>query len=320
MNRRRITPCPALLVVGVTLAAGLVACDGSSSSQAGSETTTSSDRVPEDPCSTSPADLDNLEMDVDGQAREAVVRIPEGADGASRLPLVLGFHGFGGSTDDLAGDTGLLDKADAEGFVAVLPVALGNPSRWDVRDRESADLAFVNALLTELEARICIDPRRIYATGFSLGATMANAVGCSRPDRVAAIAAVAGSYVSNWREICAGGPVPVIGFHGVLDPVVPYLGGTDAGRRLIIGAELWAAEWAEMNGCTAGPDAQPSIGDVQPLFWTGCIAPVEFYRVTQAGHSWPGGVHDDPEMGGSSEAVSANDLIWSFFERHSVPG
>ena len=146
---------------------------------------------------------------------------------------------------------------------------------------------------------------------------MANAVGCSRPDRFAAIAPVAGAYAPTWRNICAGRPMPVIAFHGVLDPIVPYTGGTDRGGRPVIAAEEWAAGWAEMNGCAGGPQPQPSIGDVQPLFWSACAAAVEFYRVTQAGHSWPGGPHDDPAMGGSSEAVSASDLIWAFFERHA---
>ena len=306
------------VLVAVSLASVLVSCDSSSPPAPGSETTSSSEETPAGPCSGSPTDLDLVEVDVGGQAREAVVHIPQGADDATPLPLVLGFHGFGGTTSDLEGDTGLFDKADSEGFVVALPVATGNPSRWDVRDRDSPDLAFVDALLAELEARICIDPSRIYATGFSMGGEMANAVGCSRPDRFAAIAPVAGVYAPRWRDICSGEPVPVVGFHGVLDPVVPYEGGTVGGRP-VLGAEQWAAEWAELNLCTDGPQAQPPIGDVQPLFWTACEAPVEFYRVTEAGHSWPGGVHDDPDMGGATRAISANELIWSFFERHAVP-
>jgi len=299
------------------LAALLVACDGSSPPPQGQPETTSSARTPPAPCTGAPADLDRVEVDVEGDTREAVVHTPPGADVPTPLPLVMAFHGYGGTASRLEDLTHLFDKADAEGFVVVLPMAAGNPSRWEVRDPDSADLAFVDELLTDLETRICIDPSRIFATGFSLGGEMANAVGCSRPDRFAAIAPVAGVYAPRWRDICAGEPVPVIGFHGVLDPVVPYEGGT-AGGRPILGAEQWAAEWAELNGCAGGPESQAPIGDAQPLFWTGCAAPVEFYRVTEAGHSWPGGANDDPEMGGSSGAVSANDLIWDFFQRHPL--
>ncbi len=321
MNRRVGTGRTAALLAGAVLSAGLVACDSSRTSPAATDLATSSQMPPADPCAGStPADLTSIGVVVDDQERAAVVHVPRVDHDENGLPVVLGFHGFGGTTDDFEGDTGLVATGDAEGFVTVFPAALGNPSRWDVRDPESPDLAFVDALLDDLEARICIDRNRIYATGFSQGATMASAVGCSRPDRFAAIAPVAGTYGPMWRDICAGEPVPVIGFHGVLDPVVPYHGGTDAGGRPVIGADQWATEWADMNACMAGPEAQPSIGDVQPLFWTGCTAAVEFYRVTGAGHSWPGGPHDDPEMGGSTEAVSANDLIWSFFERHSLDG
>lgn len=48
-----------------------------------------------------------------------------------------------------------------------------------------------------------------------------------------------------WRDTCAGEPVPVIGFHGVLDPVIPYEGGTiePAGQPIVlIGAERWAMD------------------------------------------------------------------------------
>ena len=319
MHRRRIT-CLARLLLGIFLAASLVSCRGSSTGQAGSDSTTSSTRAAPDPCSGSSAvDLTSIDIDVDGRTREADIHIPVGADDTEPLPLVLGFHGFGGTTADLEGDTGLFEEGDAKGFVTVLPVALGRPSRWEVRDRESLDLAFVDALLIELEARICIDPSRIYTTGFSQGAAMANVVGCSRPDRFAAIAAVSGVYDPRWRETCVGEPLPVIGFHGVLDPVVPYRGDSDVGGRPIIGAEAWAAQWAQLNQCAGGPEALPPIGDVEPLFWTTCSAAVEFYRVTEAGHSWPGGVHDDPDMGGATRAISANELIWSFFERHAVP-
>ena len=203
-----------------------------------------SDPLPADPCiGSAAAALTSLEVDVESLTRRAVVHVPAGAHGMAPVPLVLGFHGLGGTTDDLEGDTGLFGRADAEGFVAILPAATGNPSRWDVRDPESADLAFVAALLTELEAQICIDPSRIYAAGFSQGGAMANAVGCSRPDRFAAIAAVSGVYDPRWRETCVGKPVPVIGFHGVLDPVVPYRGDTNVDGRPIIGAEAWAAQW-----------------------------------------------------------------------------
>lgn len=321
MSRNNVRAPVVCVLTLVALSAGLVACNSSAPRSNAPDAATSADPVPPDPCSGYLADdLTSIAVDVGGQEREAVVHLPAGADDTEPLPLVLGFHGYGGTTDDLEGDTRLFEEGDAQGFVTVFPAALGNPARWDLRDRESPDLAFVDALLTELEVRVCIDPRRIYATGFSQGAAMANAVGCSRPERFAAIAPVAGVYDPMWRDICTGDPVPVIGFHGVLDPVVPYEGGTDRSGRPIIGAELWATQWAELNRCTGGPQAQPPIGDVQPLFWTTCAAAVEFYRVAGAGHSWPGGVHDDPDMGGSTEAVSANALIWSFFERHSLPG
>ena len=85
----------------------------------------------------------------------------------------------------------------------------------------------------------------------------------------------------------------------------------------VIGVEAWAADWAKRNGCHSGPAKQPSIGEVEPLFWQGCAAPVELYRITGGGHAWPGSPNDDPQM--TTHDLSANDVIWDFFAHFALP-
>jgi polyhydroxybutyrate depolymerase len=86
----------------------------------------------------------------------------------------------------------------------------------------------------------------------------------------------------------------------------------------VIGVEAWAAQWARRNGCDGGPSQQSAIGTVEPLFWQGCVAPVELYRITRGGHTWPGGFQDDPAM--TTHDISANDVIWDFFTRFALGG
>ena len=57
--------------------------------------------------------------------------------------------------------------------------------------------------------------------------------------------------------------------------------------------------------------------------WT-CPAasPVEFVIVEGGGHSWPGstfGPNIEGIVGHTDESISANDLIWKFFQRFSLP-
>ena len=216
--------------------------------------------------------------------------------------------------------TAFSDKADAAGFVAVYPQAID--SQWDIQG--GTDVAFISALIDRLTASGCADATRVYATGMSLGAGMANVLGCRLSERLAAIGPVAGPYGPGWEGSCTPSrPVPVIAFHGMIDGTVPYAGGQildggvpAAGTPPVVAVESWAAGWAERNGCATGPILERSIGQVDLLGWEGCAAPIEFYRVRDGGHSWPGTALPDPDV---NRDVNATDLTWAFFSRFTLP-
>lgn len=234
------------------------------------------------------------------------------------MPLVLAFHGYNSSPEDFEAFARLSKKADDAGFILAYPRAIDDPSRWDLAG--TRDTAFVDALLTQLEASFCVDALRVYAAGHSMGGGMANVVGCRLADRFAAIASVSGLYGPAHGDPCTPSrEVPVVAFHGVLDPIVPYGGGpiNAAGAQPVIAVEDWAAGWAKRNGCSRGPEPRPAIGDVEPLAWKGCAAPVELYRIPHGGHTWPGSPIDDPML--TTHDISANDVIWEFFVRQALP-
>lgn len=231
---------------------------------------------------------------------------------------MLVFHGFGDSPVGIETGTGMSDQADRAGFIAVYPQGSGFSPQWDLVGTD--DIAFVDELLSRLEAELCFDLRRVYATGFSMGGGMANIVGCQLAERIAAIAPVSGIYLPGDSESCMPSrPVPVIAFHGVVDDVLPYGGGPAPGQYPeMIGVETWAAGWADRNECGAGPESQPAIiATVEPPFWTGCAAPVELYPIANRGHSWPGSPLDASPA--TEDDISAADLIWDFFSRHALP-
>lgn len=79
--------------------------------------------------------------------------------------------------------------------------------------------ARLHATVMALRERFAIDERRVLATGLSLGGSGAWRWACERPDELAAIAPVCG--FADVAAVAAMRAVPVRGYHGELDPLVP---------------------------------------------------------------------------------------------------
>ncbi len=190
-----------------------------------------------------------------GQSRQYRLHIPSGYQPDKPIPLVFGFHGAGMTGPDFESRSGFSSLADQVGFIVVYPLGLGNISNWDTMPN-SQDVPFVRDLLDSLERRCNIDPKRVFATGFSRGGGMVNRLGCELSDRIAAIAPVSGDYAYS-GDCSPTRPVAVVAFHGTLDPTFPYNGFGLPGEilesyvRLGTPIPTWAATWAERNGCNS---------------------------------------------------------------------
>ena len=156
-----------------------------------------------------------LRLDVGELRREYLVHVPSGYDRRREVPVLLMFHGFGGSLDETALATEWRSKADAETFLAVFPNGFPNSEGirfWaDGRALSEAqdDVAFTRAILDDLARRFRVDRKHIFAVGFSNGAGMAFRLAVQLGDRIAAIAPVAGRP----HSIQPGGlrrPVPMV--------------------------------------------------------------------------------------------------------------
>lgn len=66
--------------------------------------------------------------------RRYIVHVPHAFDGKTSLPVVIMFHGGGGTARGAMRETGWAQKADKEGFLAVFPEATSpdptKPSRF----------------------------------------------------------------------------------------------------------------------------------------------------------------------------------------------
>ncbi|MCX4091021.1 alpha/beta hydrolase family esterase [Nocardia sp. alder85J] len=277
-------------------------------------------------------------LDVGGHQREYLVHAPA-RPAAGPLPVVLAFHGGGGTAQEMERDSGFDQLSDAAGFIAVYPA--GYERSWsDTRGADTKagaagidDVGFVSTIIDRLIADDHADPARIYATGMSNGAIFTEDLGCRLAGRIAAIAPVAGTLSQPGATACQPAqPVSVLEIHGTGDPIVPYNGGPvrvtsggngRAGAVPVLPVDANQQQWRTLDGCTTAPavsDLPDTAHDgttVTVSVTTGCRngSQVQLYSVTDGGHTWPGGRQYLPQaiIGKVSHQFDAAAVIWQFF-------
>ncbi len=328
----------------VLAAAAVVVAACSSSTKAASTASSATSSVPPATaagagagagCGARPASTTTLHLSAGGRTRLVIVHQPARSAGAARAALVLNLHGSGSTAAEQMAFTGMNATADADGFVVAYPqgaIASGTGFDWNVPGQPlvggkpvpagaADDVAFLSSAISQLEARDCIDSHRIDVTGFSGGARTTSQLGCDLSGTVAAIAPVSGLRLP---EPCPGvRPVPVISFHGTADPVDPYAGKGQAYWTYSVPEA--ASRWAAHDGCSATPAVTTPVAGATLSTYGGCGqgASVELYTLAGAGHTWPGGpplpASLTKELGPQFTGLSANDLMWAFFQAHPRP-
>jgi polyhydroxybutyrate depolymerase len=164
---------------------------------------------------------------VDGVERTALVSTPRGPAPETGWPLVLVFHGHGGTSAQAARSFRM--HAAWPDAIVVYPHGLPTPGRltdpegrrpgWqhEPGGQDDRDLRFVDAMLTTLSARI--DRSRVYAAGHSNGGTMVYVLWAARADRFAAFAPSSSVF---GRAIAGARPKPAFVVAGREDRLVPY--------------------------------------------------------------------------------------------------
>ena len=285
--------------------------------------------------------------------REYRLHLPTGYDSGTPVPLVLVIHGYTGNVME-PGNQYASRLADAEGYVVAYPQGTGfevggkRITSWndlacnaspgpegpictdDAQDYPTPpecgepsdcdwcschdDVGFIAALLDELEATLCIDLDRVFATGISNGGMFVHRLGCDLPDRFAAIAPVAGTIAKGFN--CAPGsdpPISMINFYGTRDTVVRYDGTPSEDGFLYTPSSQVLAAWAtsDSQGCDSEVSPYPTSRDgTQGLTCVqraNCATGAEVVDCAwDGGHDWP---HEGEDQFGA-------DVIWEFFEKN----
>lgn len=279
---------------------------------------------------------------VEGSDRFYIVHVPPNYDSAKEWPVVVMFHGGGGTAEYAMRETHWNTKADQEGFLAVFPEGTrpdpsqpasfyGNPQTWNdgserqnvgAVERNAADVEFISMMLSDIKAHLSIDERRIYATGFSNGASMTFRVARQLSTVFAATAPVAGG---DWLvNEAPENPLPLLYITGTADPLNPLNGGEIHIGNITYGVKtpVWEmiGNWVRINGCSADGRIVYDKDGTTAVAYSTATEPDEvvIYTIEGHGHYWPGGPSDLPESitGNYTANINATDIIWDFFASH----
>ena len=263
----------------------------------------------------------------EGQRRTYLLHRPEDLPSGSHPPLVVVLHGATLSADQTERYYHWDALADADGFVVAYPQGINDA--WnagsccsDAPNRGTDDVGFIAAAIADATERTDTDPSRRYITGVSNGAMMALRYHCERPDQLAAVGSVAGTFTFPCDH---PPPVPFIAIHGLDDRVVTFARSDstfETGPGIRLPAQETIDRFRAADRCH-----DPMTRSTGPVHTeTAICSPgldVEVITVDGAGHQWPGaridparlaidGPHDQP-----SRAVDATAELWTFFVGHT---
>jgi polyhydroxybutyrate depolymerase len=256
--------------------------------------------------------------------RRYLVALPAGVD---RPPLIVGLHGGGGSPEQFARDSGLARVALANGFAVVFPAGSGRGRllTWNggyccafAADRGIDDVGFLARVIADAGRRFGVDGDRVFLTGMSNGAIMAQTYAAAAPPgSVAGVASVAGTLdLSRYQP---RSQVPLLHIHGTNDENVPYGGGV--GPESIVGTDFTSV--ADAVAAFRRPfGAMRSAGDVidpaddgmrvERTVWSaGGVPRVILMTVVGGGHHWPGGIRSSRR--GATRDIDASREAVRFF-------
>jgi polyhydroxybutyrate depolymerase len=269
-----------------------------------------------------------LNLTSGGYARDSLLHVPASYDPTQGTMLVINYHGYTSNAVEQVALSDMNPVADARNFIVAYPDGLGGG--WnagtcctETQPPNVDDVQFTKDLLALLGSQYCLDPSRIYATGFSNGGFMSHELACEMSDTFAAVAPVSGVLGIDPSACTPPRAVPVQDFHGTADPVVPYDGGP--ALKLLPPIVFRSVPstmdiWRSVDGCLGAPVVTYQNGTATCTRWSDCNggADVELCTLVGEGHQWPGGIAV-PGLGNSTTDVYATPRMIDFFVAHPMP-
>lgn len=246
--------------------------------------------------------------------RTYFLHIPAGLNNQQPVPLVFVFHGFSESGFQARLYTGFDRIANLNGFIVVYPDGSGSTSAlsWNgsgccgyALDNNIDEDAFVRAIITDIKTIAALDPKRIYAAGFSNGALLTYRLACTMSETFAAVAPAAG--VLMYTPCQPSQPVSLLHIHGMTDSIVPFDGGGSGIQFPPVKESL--TTWVKLDGCNGAEEVEKNGLLTHTTYGTCPLGvSVQLYMVDKIGHTWP-----------SQYIAPVTQIVWDFFAAHPKP-
>jgi len=263
-------------------------------------------------------------FEYDGLNREYRLYVPQNYTGQSEVPLLLNLHGYTSDmqAQEVYGD--FRSIADTANFIIIHPNGtLDNSGNrfWNAFQVPGVDdVGFLSALIDTIAENYSINLNRVYSTGMSNGGFMSYELACALSDKVTAVASVTGAMPAIRLTTCnPTQKVPAMQIHGTNDAVVPFQGNAQYASIPNV-----VDFWVNQNQVSDIPVSfnLPDINqnDNSTAEWmryyddNGKTA-VEFFRVLNGGHTWPGAIISLPNDV-TNRDFHASTEIWRFFRQH----
>jgi polyhydroxybutyrate depolymerase len=246
------------------------------------------------------------------------------------VPLIMAFHGGGGSPERLEEQTGFTELAEREGFAVAYMNGTGRYKTWnavyccgEAASDGVHEAAYALASLKQISENHPIDLKRVYMIGHSNGGMNVQLLAERLSDVIAGAAAVAGP---RFDPVNGGPPMPFLTIHAKDDDVVPMEGGTSENRTVrftqqkpFLPLQTSVQGWATRNDCQPVPQRQRSDYGYTVFTYKNCVAPVQLFLLEQGAHPWPNPSVTSRKLGSPVRAtVNGADVAWNFFQPLSL--
>jgi polyhydroxybutyrate depolymerase len=282
-------------------------------------------------------DIDKTIM-VDGRERQYLIHLPPSFNASQKFPVIFALHGGGGTYKPTVKFYGLNEPGDKNNFIIVYPNAIkkawnmpGITSRLKGLDTTIDDVHFISVLIDTLVANYHADDKRVFCTGISRGGMFSLYLAYKLSARIAGIAPVCASISKTISDgYRFSHPMPVLLINGTSDPLINYNGGTGRYNRRneenedadMFPTEELVAKIAKLDNCNSTPsvtnlpdeDTEDDCTAIENIY-TCNTATVDFIKVINGGHTWPGGSQYLPKIfiGRVCRDFSAAEKVISFF-------
>ncbi|KAI0880526.1 carbohydrate esterase family 1 protein [Annulohypoxylon maeteangense] len=288
--------------------------------------------------SFTPGDFKNFTT---SDGREYRAWLPASYDSNKATPLILSYHG---ANRDISRQVALdklthprFNKDHIVVYLQGLAADGSTRTKWEgAPDCSSNDIKFTGEVLDAMTESLCVDEKRIYATGKSQGGGFVGRLACDSglSSRIAAFAPVSGAYYIkeiNKKSDChpetvkvpcspSRTNIPILAFHGGADRTIEYHGDFRS-NACLPDVSSWARQWAQRDGLSGTPVnstvADSENGVNMSYGKNGLVTLV--YDGDNIGHDWPSKTRNADNSGVRLAAFDASARIMDFFRDHKLP-